>query len=94
MKKLIAITICLVVLAGVAIAGASDPLNIPLKKLMSAPSSKAKVVFEIPIEVRVLDVSEDLDWYKVKISFKLGPFEQTHIGWVKIPFDEILLAHQ
>ena len=94
MKKLIAFIICMIVLAGATLSGAVDPLNIPLKKLLSSPNDKAKVVFEIPIEVKILDVSKDFDWYKVNISFKLGPFEQSHTGWVKIPFDEILLAHQ
>jgi len=94
MRKLIVITLLIAAIATGLGASSSNPLDISLKKLFAGPSDTTKIVFEIPIEVKILDVSSDFDWYKVNISFKLGPFEQSHTGWVKIPFDEILLAHQ
>ena len=94
MRKLIVIGFLSILLVTALGASASDPLDISLKKLHAAPASESKVVFEIPIEVKILDVSKDFDWYKVNITFKIGPFGQSHTGWVKIPFVEVLLAHQ
>ena len=73
-----------------SIAHAADPINFPLKVLYSAPSQDSNKVFEIPIEVRLLDVSEDGDWYKVKISYSVGPFSFSHVGWTNIPYADIL----
>ncbi|MFH1577148.1 MAG: hypothetical protein ABID35_06375 [Candidatus Margulisiibacteriota bacterium] len=94
MRKLIATSFIVLLLGTTVLSGSytQDSLNIPIKTMHSKPSEQAKVVLDIPIEVKVLDVSADLNWYKVKIAYKIGPFEQNHTGWIKIPFDDILLA--
>ncbi len=72
----------------------SDPLNVELKELYSEPTKNSNLIFAIPIEVKLLDVSEDYDWYKVKISFGIGPFVYTYVGWIKIPLTQILAERE
>src|SRR3989338_7676027 len=80
-----------VLLAGVSFAAAAKaPFNIPLKNLYSAPDENSNRVFSFPIEVKLLDVSEDGNWYKVKIAYAFGPFGYTYVGWTRIPVGEIL----
>ena len=87
MKKLIAITIILTALAGIVWAGFPP---VPIKKLHASPSEDASLVLDIPIEVRLLDISADHNWYKVKIAYAFGPFNYTYIGWANIPVSDIL----
>jgi hypothetical protein len=97
MKKLIAITIILTALAGVIGAGtppAKNPYDLPIKKLHTAPSEDASIVLDIPIEVRLLDISEDGNWYKVKIAYSVGPFSYTYVGWSNIPVGSILAERE
>jgi len=91
MKKLIAITIVLSVLLGASALAATvgDELNIPVKKLYSAPLDGSNQIYEIPVEVVLLDISEDGNWYKVKISYWVVPFNYTYVGWTHIPVEEI-----
>lgn len=102
MKKWIAGAILfglLVSTAGTAAAdtinpAGSDPLEVELKQLYSEPTKNSNLIFEIPIEVKLLDVSENYDWYKVKISFGIGPFVYTYVGWTKIPLTQILAERE
>jgi hypothetical protein len=92
MKKIIAILIGLTILAGAGLAAAKEPYSLQVKKLYSAPEETANVVFDIPIDVKLLDMSNDGNWYKVKISFSLGPLCYTYVGWAKIPVGDIIAS--
>ena len=67
-----------------------DPYNIQLKTLYANPGANNKVVYDIPIDVKMLDVSEDLNWYKVKIQFNIGPACFRYTGWAYIPVGNII----
>ena len=93
MRKTLVFLTLILVLAGCAFAaGDKDPYNIQVKQLYSAPDENSLPIFTIPIEVKLLDVSADANWGKVKIAFNLGPLSYTYIGWVKIPVGEILAS--
>jgi len=95
MKKLLISALVIMLLGGVALAAAAkDPLDIQVKKFYSAPDEESNLVYSIPIEVKLLDVSADGNWHKVKISFSLGPLGYTYVGWTKIPVGEILAARE
>ena len=83
----------LLVLSGGALA-ADNPYNLEVRTLYSAPDENSNVIYNIPIQVRLLDVSADANWHKVNISFHLGPLAYTYEGWVKIPVGEILASRQ
>ena len=53
----------------------------PIKILYAKPSQDSAIVFEIPVEVTVLGIMEDLNWFRVRIQFAF--FDYT--GWVNIP---------
>lgn len=87
--------VLLLVLLVVGIASAAqpakkEPYDLPVKKLYSAPDEESNLIYNIPIEVKLLDVSPDGNWYKVKISFFLGPIGYTYVGWTQIPVGNIL----
>ena len=92
MKKLIASTlVILCLLAGQsAFAAEKEDMEIPLKQLFSEPTDDSYVVFDFPIEVILLGISEDADWFKVKISYGVGPFQYSYVGWTHIPVGDIL----
>lgn len=92
MKKLIAITLALTFLLGASALAQSydDELNIPVKKLYSAPLDGSNEIYEIPIDVTLLDISEDGNWYKVKIAYFIGPFAYEYVGWTHIPVEQVL----
>lgn len=95
MKRAPAFLLLLLVLAGFAFAAETakkDPYDLQVKKLYSAPAEESNLIYNIPIEVKLLDVSADANWYKVKISFSLGPLGYTFVGWTKIPVGEILAS--
>jgi len=97
MKKLIALTIILAAFAGIVWAGepaVKSAYDLPVKKLYSAPSEDATLVLDIPIEVKLLDISEDGNWYKVKIAYAVGPFSYTYVGWSNIPVGNILAERE
>ena len=71
-----------------------EPYNVQVKELYSAPAEDANLVYSIPIEVKLLDVSADANWYKVKIAFNLGPFNYTYVGWAQIPVGNILAERE
>lgn len=93
MKRAFAILLISIMLGGAVFAAAAKyPYNIQVKKLYSAPEEESNLVYSIPIEVKLLDVSADANWYKVKISFSFGPLGYTYVGWAKIPVGEILAS--
>lgn len=97
MKKLIAIVLLLTfILVGQAALAADqkDPLDIPIKQLYSAPAEGSNLILDIPIDVKLLDISEDGNWYKVRLSYGIGPFNYTYVGWTNIPVAEILAKRE
>jgi hypothetical protein len=92
MRKTIAIIILLSLIFAFqgAVASEKDPLDIPVKQLYSAPLEDSNLIWDIPIEVKLLDISKDGNWYKVKISYNIGPFGYTYVGWSHIPVADIL----
>ena len=75
MKKLLVIGILLALFASqVPALAAQKDLNLAVKQLYSAPAKDSSLVYEIPVEVVLLDISTDGNWYKVKISYNIGPF--------------------
>ncbi|OGC06976.1 hypothetical protein A3H38_00395 [candidate division WOR-1 bacterium RIFCSPLOWO2_02_FULL_46_20] len=79
------------ILCSIAWGEIKDPINLPIDKLYATPSKNSKVIFDVPMEVKLLDVSPDINWYKVKISYSFGPFKATHIGWAEIPIADTLV---
>jgi hypothetical protein len=92
MKRFLSLVIIVFLLSLAAFAAKGDPYDLPVKKLYSLPDEDSMVVYNIPIEVKLLDISQDGNWYKVKISFVLGPLHYTYVGWAEIPVGEILAA--
>lgn len=64
--------------------------DIKVKQLYSEPANNSKIVYEIPMDVKLTDVSEDGNWYKVAIKFNFGPAEFKYTGWAYIPVANIL----
>gem|GEM_PF-1303876 len=65
--------------------------KIPVKKLLAEPKKGASEVYEIPLDVKLLGMSEDRNWFKVRIEFDLvflGHYKYT--GWVYAPIGELL----
>ncbi|MBU0630054.1 MAG: hypothetical protein KKC80_03945 [Candidatus Margulisbacteria bacterium] len=73
---------------------AEKNMEIPVKELYTAPSEDSNLVYSIPIEVKMLDMSADGNWYKVKISYSLGPFSYTYVGWTRIPVGEVMAERE
>lgn len=95
MKRAFVVLLILIsIMLGGAVFAATTkyPYDIQVKKLYSAPEEESNHVYSIPIEVKLLDVSADANWYKVKISFSFGPLGYTYVGWAKIPVGEILAS--
>lgn len=91
MKKLLVITLLMALLVGQgALAAKTKDLNITVKELYSAPVEGSNLIYEIPVEVVLLDVSKDGNWYKVKIAYNIGPFNYTYVGWAEIPVADLL----
>ena len=78
--------IIIIILSGIALAGASDPYNYPIVKLYENATTYSKEIYRIPIEVRLLDVNENFTWFKVNIRF----FNFDFAGWTPIPVGGII----
>ena len=64
-----------------------------IKKILASPTKNASVNFEIPMDVTILDVTDDLNWYKVKIGFDfLGHHE--YQGWSYIPIGNYIRENE
>jgi len=96
MKRASVILFAILLLAGIVLAAepVKDPYDIQVKTLYSAPDESSNQIYSIPVEVKLLDVSEDGNWGKAKISFHLGPFGYTYVGWVHIPVGQILAERE
>jgi len=94
MKKSLAILFVLFISVGVVFADqvTSAPYNIKVKALYSAPDENSNVIFNLPVDVSLVDVSEDGNWYKVKIAYNLGPLNYTYVGWTQIPVGSVLAS--
>jgi hypothetical protein len=92
MKKTLAFLFLALALAGAGFAAAKEPYDLEVRTLYSAPDETSNVMYKIPIEVKLLDVSADANWHKVKIAFAFGPLSYTYVGWVNIPVGEILAS--
>ena len=90
MKKMPILILLFVILSANIALGQIAPVS--LKKLYAAPSSASKLVYDIPVEVTLLDMSDDLNWYKVKIAFNIGPLQYKYTGWTKIPVGEEIVT--
>lgn len=89
---ILSFAICYLSFAALA---AKDPPDFPIKKIYAQASEKSEVVYEIPIEVKLLDVSRDANWYKVKIAFDLGILgKYSYVGWIQIPVGDILAGRE
>lgn len=77
-------------LGSLALAGVKTPLSLPVKELYSAPSEDSNLIYQVPVEVKLLDISEDGNWYKVKLSYAIGPFSYSYVGWANIPIQDFL----
>ncbi len=67
------------------------PFDLLVPKMLAAPSLEAEPVFVFPIARRLLAMTPDRKWYKVKIMYDLpliGHFE--YLGWCYAPIDEKL----
>jgi hypothetical protein len=65
--------------------------KLPVKKLLAEPKEDAHMLYEFPIDVRMLGVTEDLNWFKLSVEFDLlflGHYKYT--GWVHAPLGDIL----
>lgn len=66
------------------------PSDMKVKELYAEPNNESKIVYQIPMDVKLLDVSEDANWYKVAIKFNFGPAEFKYTGWAHIPVGRLL----
>ncbi len=96
MKKLVFGILALIFVLGVAASAdsAAPNYNIEVKNIYAAPDDNSALVYSIPIEVKLLDISADNNWYKVKISYRLGPLSNTIVGWTQIPVGDVITARQ
>jgi len=95
MKRFVLLIIALAACGfSAAFAVGDQPIEIQVKTLYSAPSDSSNVVYQIPIDVKLLDVSEDGNWCKVKISYRIGPLLYDYVGWSNLPLYDILAERQ
>lgn len=96
MKKALAISICLIMFFGIStpIFAGETPYNYKVKQLYAKPDGRSKIVYDIPIEVKLLDVSEDANWYKVYLEFSLGLIRFNYSGWAYIPVGKLLAERE
>jgi hypothetical protein len=97
MSRALILIILFLFAAGLAAAAAPEtkyPYDIQLKSLYAEPDNASKLVYSFPITVKLLDISEDANWYQVQISFRLGPLAYNYIGWTQIPVGDILAERE
>lgn len=97
MHRALVLILLFLLVTGMAMAATPEtkyPYDIQLKSLYAEPDEESKLIYTFPIEVRLLDVSEDANWYKVKIAFRLGPLGYTYVGWTQIPVGDILAERE
>ena len=94
MKKWIATIIIIVLFLALGASAKEESLDFSVKELHATPSEDSNLIYKIPLEVVLLDFSEDANWYKVRISFALGPFRYTYVGWTNIPVGDTLISRE
>jgi hypothetical protein len=65
--------------------------NLPLKTMYAEPTEEANVVYEFPIDVRILGMTRDKNWFKVSMEFDLlflGHYKYS--GWVHAPLGDMI----
>jgi hypothetical protein len=72
----------------------AEPYNHQVDRFFDSPDGRSKVIYNIPIEVRLLDISDDANWYKVQIKFAIGPARFNIVGWAYIPIGDYLIDRQ
>ena len=90
----VAITIFLITifLISLAYAGAFlDPYDYPIVKLYEKATTHSKEIYKIPVEIKLLDINEELTWFKIKIGFSLGPVKFNYVGWTHLPIEKLIL---
>lgn len=82
--------LCLLLVVALSLPAFSTDNNIyfemPIKLLREQPSAESPIVYELPIDVALVGMSEDGNWYRVKIAYDLmflGHYEYT--GWAHAP---------
>jgi hypothetical protein len=95
-KKVLSVLLLFILLSALLCAAFANEDNIyfqiPVKLLHEEPSEESPVAFEIPIDVTLLGMTPDKNWYKVRIEYDLvflGHYVYT--GWVKAPIGKYLL---
>jgi len=95
-KKVLSVLLLFILLSALFCAAFAKEDNIyfqiPVKLLHEEPSEESPVAFEIPIDVTLLGMTPDKNWYKVRIEYDLvflGHYVYT--GWVKAPIGKYLL---
>jgi hypothetical protein len=85
-KKLACLFLLVCVLVAAAPASqAFVPFKNQLKTMYAEPDPTSEVVFVFPLEITMLGMAEDLNWFKVKIKFELAFIRYEYTGWVNIP---------
>lgn len=91
MQRLIAVILIFGFLISLVAISSENKLSaINIKYLYSKPSTSSKMIYSIPAEVKLLDISEDGNWYKVQITYSIGFFNYDYVGWTKIPVGQVL----
>lgn len=96
MKRLFCLWLIITILGITAPIFANETdISLPLSTLYELPNADSKVVLQIPMDVRILDISEDANWYQVKISYDFGLLgKNTYLGWVYAPVGNALEARK
>lgn len=91
MKRLIALILTIgFLVTPSAFALDETPMNYQIKRLYASPTETSQLIYQIPIEVKLLEVSEDGNWHKVKLAYNIGPLHYSYTGWTKIPVGHTL----
>ena len=94
MKRPLLLLVLALILLSPVLAAKASPYSSPIKQLYSAPDENSNLIYNIPVTVKLLDVSDDANWHKVEISYSLGPLSYTYQGWTQIPIGSILAERE
>ena len=64
-------------------------LDIPVTQMLAEPTAEASANFIFPIDLKILSMTPDHNWFKVRIAYTLplvGHFEYS--GWCYVPLGE------
>lgn len=77
------ITLFCLTLPAFAESGSFESINATISKIYSSPDASSPVVFEIPIELKILKCTPDKNWYKVKLAFNFLGYHE-YVGWATL----------